>query len=47
MEHGGWWLRSPEASSSSSFALVFYIGGYSYNLGASYSYGVAFGFCLI
>ena len=41
-----WWLRSPEASGSSSFAYVFY-NGYSSNSGASSSYGVAFGFCLI
>ena len=41
-----WWLRSPEASSSSSFAGVFPSGG-SGNYSASLSYGVAFGFCLI
>ena len=41
-----WWLRSPEASGSSSFATV-YAYGYSINYTASYSYGVAFGFCLI
>ena len=41
-----WWLRSPEASSSSSFAFVNYAGN-SYNYYASNSYGVAFGFCLI
>ena len=41
-----WWLRSPEASGSSSFARVG-SNGFSYNTNASYSYGVAFGFCLI
>ena len=41
-----WWLRSPEASGSSSFAYVS-IGGFSYINFASLSYGVAFGFCLI
>ena len=46
MEHGGWWLRSPEASSSSSFALVAN-GGISGYANASHSYGVEFGFCLI
>ena len=40
-----WWLRSPEASSSSSFAFVLYNGG-SYINYASNSYGVAFGFCI-
>ena len=43
---GWWWLRSPEASSSSSFIRV--IGNGLSNIGvASTSYGVAFGFCLI
>ena len=41
-----WWLRSPEASSSSSFAGVS-SGGYGNGYYASSSYGVAFGFCLI
>ena len=41
-----WWLRSSEAFGSSSFAYVNY-GGISFNAGASNSYGVAFGFCLI
>ena len=41
-----WWLRSPEASSSSSFAAV-NGSGYSDISYASFSYGVAFGFCLI
>lgn len=40
-----WWLRSPEASGSSSFTYVS-INGHSYNTGASYSYGVAFGFLI-
>ena len=40
-----WWLRSPEASGSSSFASVNYYGTSS-NSYASYSYGVAFGFCI-
>ena len=41
-----WWLRSPEASGSSSFAAVHYYGNSNYG-NASYSCGVAFGFCLI
>ena len=40
-----WWLRSPEASGSSSFAYVTN-GGTSNSNGASNSYGVAFGFCI-
>ncbi len=40
-----WWLRSPEASGSSSFAGVNSNGGSSNN-SASNSYGVAFGFCI-
>lgn len=42
----GWWLRSPEASGSSSFAIVDSYGG-SGSSYASNPYGVAFGFCLI
>ena len=44
-DHCVWWLRSPVASSSSNFYLV-NSNGYSgsTNLGASSSYGVAFGF---
>ena len=41
-----WWLRSPEASSSSSFCIVS-VNGFAYGNSASTSYGVAFGFCLI
>lgn len=41
-----WWLRSPGASGSSSFARVNYDGSSS-STNASNSYGVAFGFCLI
>ena len=40
-----WWLRSPEASGSSSFANV-NNNGNSNNNNASNSYGVAFGFCI-
>ena len=40
-----WWLRSPEASSSSAFAIV-HGTGYSSYYNASYSNGVAFGFCI-
>ena len=45
-ETGFWWLRSPQATDSSSFIFV---GGNGYNYydSASNSYGVAFGFCLI
>lgn len=41
-----WWLRSPEASGSVAFA---YVSGYgaSGSNGASSSYGVAPGFCLL
>lgn len=41
-----WWLRSPEAPSSSSFCAVYASGG-TYTYTASLSHGVAFGFCLI
>ena len=41
-----WWLRSPEASGSSSFAVVYYFGYSNYYYAASNSYGVAFGFCI-
>ena len=40
-----WWLRSPFSSSSAAFAYVSN-GGNSYSGNASYSYGVAFGFCI-
>ena len=40
-----WWLRSPYSQSSSSFCGVSNNGG-SGNPGASYSNGVAFGFCI-
>ena len=40
-----WWLRSPEASGSSSFAGV-YANGTIYNNAASGSCGVAFGFLI-
>ncbi len=40
-----WWLRSPMASSSTNFCIV-YNYGYSYSIGAHYSSGVAFGFCI-
>ncbi len=39
-----WWERSPNASDSTCFCLV-YSGGYANFNGASYAYGVAFGFC--
>lgn len=46
-KNGTWWywLRSPCGSNSTYFCFVNSSGGASYN-GASYSYGVAFGFCL-
>ena len=40
-----WWLRSPVASSSSNFCIVYYDGYSNYN-SASLSFGVAFGFCI-
>ena len=41
----GWWLRSPRASDSSDFVRV--VGGGTVNhYDASYSYGVAPGFCV-
>lgn len=40
-----WWVRSPVASSSTYFCLVYYTGGSS-SSGAGISYGVAFGFCI-
>ena len=40
-----WWLRSPLSSSSSNFCFVLN-GGSSHNYTASYTYGVAFGFCI-
>ena len=39
------WLRSPYYNNSYSFCYINYTGN-SNNNGASYSYGVAFGFCL-
>lgn len=41
----GWWLRSPRASNSANFCSVYYDGG-AYLSTASYSNGVAFGFCV-
>lgn len=41
---GSWWERSPNASDSTRFCLVF-SDGYAYYGGASYARGVAFGFC--
>lgn len=40
-----WWLRSPYASSSSTFCYVFSYGG-AISGNATTSYGVAFGFCI-
>ena len=40
-----WWLLSPAAASSSAFCFVI-SGGNSPTGGASYSWGVSFGFCL-
>ena len=42
---GGWWLRSPLSSSSTTFCVVDTLGTANSNA-ASYSYGVAFGFCI-
>ena len=44
---GTWWywLRSPRASNSTYFCLVYSNGGADRN-GASRAFGVAFGFCL-
>ena len=39
-----WWGRSPRGSSSASFCSVYSSGSVDYRL-ASYSFGVAFGFC--
>ena len=41
-----WWLRSPVASSSSTFYFVSYAGSSYTNGAATSSYGVAFGFCI-
>lgn len=40
-----WWERSPRASNTTHFCTVNSTGGASYN-GASYSWGVCFGFCI-
>ena len=40
-----WWERSPNASNTTNFCCVNSIGDASGN-GASYSFGVAFGFCV-
>lgn len=40
-----WWERSPFGDDSSSFCIV-YGGGYANGYGASYSWGVCFGFCV-
>ena len=40
-----WWLRSPIATYATAFSLVNYIGGVG-STGASYTNGVAFGFCI-
>ena len=42
----GWWLRSPSASSSAYFCGVNDLGGGAGNGVASFSSGVAFGFCV-
>ena len=42
---GGWWLRSPYATSATAFRRVYGDGSVGGN-GASYTYGVAFGFCV-
>ena len=42
---GNWWERSPYASNSTFFCVV-YSGGAAYFNNASNSYGVAFGFCV-
>ena len=39
-----WWERSPLASTSAGFCLV-YSGGSASSNSASFAYGVAFGFC--
>ena len=39
-----WWERSPRAGASARFCVVNSDGGAN-NVGASYAYGVAFGFC--
>ena len=39
-----WWERSPNASNSTSFCMVYSNGNANYH-GASTAYGVAFGFC--
>ena len=39
-----WWERSPRAGASTRFCVVNSDGGAT-NVGASYAYGVAFGFC--
>lgn len=41
-----WWLRSPYASASAAFCGVGNAGGTASNNGASYAYGVSFGFCI-
>lgn len=40
----GWWLRSPNSSNGNNFCAVNNSGAAN-NINASYSYGVAFGFC--
>ena len=40
-----WWLRSPNVAYTTNFWYVSYVG-YIGSGGASYSYGVSFGFCL-
>ena len=40
-----WWERSPYGSDSACFCFAYGSGGADYN-GASYAFGVAFGFCL-
>lgn len=40
-----WWLRSPSTGNTARFQSVYSVGNV-YNNGASYSYGVAFGFCI-
>lgn len=40
-----WWLRSPYASNSGDFCVVSYSGN-AYYYYASFSWGVAFGFCI-
>ena len=43
---GNWWGRSPLPGNSLGFQLVYSGGDPNYNGGASYSYGVAPGFCI-